>query len=239
MKLQLISDVHTELHADEGFSFVKSLDASGVDVLVIAGDFVSWDPYSSAQLLFAIVCAKYSHVIYVPGNHDHWGADVRTLPAVFRKVERDNKNLAILDNRETAVLGRRFLGGTMWFPETASELTARWSDFRRIKDLSPWVFEQNAVCRSLIATTAPGDVVVTHHLPSLKSVSPKYQGDASNCFFVTEMDKEIVSLEPSVWLHGHTHTACDYILGETRVVCNPFGYRGERTGYQDKLIIEV
>jgi len=29
-----------------------------------------------------------------------------------------------------------------------------------------------------------------------------------------------------LWVHGHTHDPYDYVIGETRVVCNPRGYIG-------------
>lgn len=32
-----------------------------------------------------------------------------------------------------------------------------------------------------------------------------------------------------LWTHGHTHEQFDYMLGTTRVVCNPRGY----DGYED------
>jgi len=31
----------------------------------------------------------------------------------------------------------------------------------------------------------------------------------------------------SVWIHGHSHDRCDYLLGKTRVVANPLGYPNE------------
>ena len=27
-----------------------------------------------------------------------------------------------------------------------------------------------------------------------------------------------------LWTHGHTHEDFDYMVGETRIVCNPRGY---------------
>jgi hypothetical protein len=32
-----------------------------------------------------------------------------------------------------------------------------------------------------------------------------------------------------MWTHGHTHHEFDYMVGSTRVVCNPRGY----IGYED------
>ena len=29
-----------------------------------------------------------------------------------------------------------------------------------------------------------------------------------------------------LWTHGHTHDEFDYMVGTTRVVCNPRGYEG-------------
>ena len=29
-----------------------------------------------------------------------------------------------------------------------------------------------------------------------------------------------------VWTHGHTHDTFDYMIGSTRVMCNPRGYNG-------------
>ena len=33
----------------------------------------------------------------------------------------------------------------------------------------------------------------------------------------------------ALWIHGHTHTAFDYTVDGTRVVCNPRGYLDRRT----------
>jgi Icc-related predicted phosphoesterase len=46
---------------------------------------------------------------------------------------------------------------------------------------------------------------------------------------------------PKLIVHGHTHEACDYMIGDTRVVCHPRGYPKE-TPYYDAykpLIVEV
>jgi len=40
--------------------------------------------------------------------------------------------------------------------------------------------------------------------------------------------------------NGHTHPCFDYVLGETRIVCNPRGYDGhEDTGWNPNKIVEV
>ena len=39
--------------------------------------------------------------------------------------------------------------------------------------------------------------------------------------------------------HGVDFTAVDYDVAGTRVVCNPRGYPGEKTGFRSDLIIEL
>jgi hypothetical protein len=40
------------------------------------------------------------------------------------------------------------------------------------------------------------------------------------------------------WTHGHMHQQFDYMVGDTRVVCNPRGYPGE-VEFDDNFIFEV
>ena len=64
-----------------------------------------------------------------------------------------------------------------------------------------------------------------------------------NDFFATELSYKILDMKkpPKLIVHGHTHDACDYMIGETRVVCHPRGYPNEQPWYKDyqPLMIEV
>jgi hypothetical protein len=46
---------------------------------------------------------------------------------------------------------------------------------------------------------------------------------------------------PALWLHGHTHASVDCTVGETRIVCNPFGYVPDELNaeFRDRLLIEL
>jgi Icc-related predicted phosphoesterase len=75
-------------------------------------------------------------------------------------------------------------------------------------------------------------VVVGHHAPSRLSTHPKYQNETlMNGGYSSSLDFFIES-HPQIklWTHGHTHETFDYVVGETRVVCNPRGY----IGYEDR-----
>jgi len=69
-------------------------------------------------------------------------------------------------------------------------------------------------------------VVVTHHTPSFQSVADYYKADQlMNGGYHSNLDEFIMD-KPNIklWVHGHTHEDFDYMIGETRVVCNPRGY---------------
>jgi predicted phosphodiesterase len=69
-------------------------------------------------------------------------------------------------------------------------------------------------------------VVVGHHAPSKLSTKPKYQDDyIMNGGYSSDLSEFILD-HPQIkmWTHGHTHDTFDYMIGSTKVVCNPRGY---------------
>jgi len=45
--------------------------------------------------------------------------------------------------------------------------------------------------------------------------------------------------QADVWIFGHTHHAVDTIVSGCRLISNPRGYPGERTGFSPDFTIEV
>ena len=71
-------------------------------------------------------------------------------------------------------------------------------------------------------------VVVGHHTPSHQSCHPRYKkDDLMNGGYHSDLSEFILD-RPGIklWTHGHTHELFDYMIGTTRVVCNPRGYIG-------------
>jgi len=85
-----------------------------------------------------------------------------------------------------------------------------------------WLREQLQIARD----QGSRPVVVTHHLPSARSVSPKYARDELTPAFASHLDDLLPFAQ--LWIHGHTHDSIDYVVQaegrQTRVVCNPRGY---------------
>lgn len=71
-------------------------------------------------------------------------------------------------------------------------------------------------------------VVVGHHAPSKASTHPRYKTEVvTNGAYSTNLDNFILDRRQiKLWTHGHTHEDFDYMIGTTRVVCNPRGYDG-------------
>ena len=69
-------------------------------------------------------------------------------------------------------------------------------------------------------------VVVGHHAPSRRSTHEMYANDTvMNGAYSSDLD-EFIADHPQIklWTHGHTHHNFDYVIGSTRIVCNPRGY---------------
>ena len=84
-------------------------------------------------------------------------------------------------------------------------------------------------------------VVITHHIPSPSGIHPKYAGGELNHAFHSDLDDFIITNKPSLWIHGHTHDSMEYVIGETKIICNPRGYYPNDLNekFKDDLIIEI
>ena len=240
MRLQLLSDLHLEFHADNGESFIRSLDSSDVDALVVAGDLATRPLLAPA---LTRLCDRYPRVIYVVGNHEYYGSHPDQVHSELARLDALLPNLDWLHHGTVLVDGVLFAGTPLWFGRSPDSDRGRGylNDFALIEAFEPWVYDENAEALSLLARVAArASVVVTHHLPSQRSVAPRYAGSPLNAFFVCPCEELIEQQRPPLWLHGHTHIGCDYRLGATRVVCNPLGYPGEPgSTFVEKLVIEV
>jgi hypothetical protein len=75
-------------------------------------------------------------------------------------------------------------------------------------------------------------VVVGHHSPSKASTHPRYAKEQiMNGGYSSDLSEFILN-HPQIklWTHGHTHEEFDYMIGSTRIFCNPRGY----INYEDR-----
>lgn len=90
-------------------------------------------------------------------------------------------------------------------------------------------------------------LVMTHHLPSWRSIAENHADSPLNWAYASDLDP-FIETHPQIhtWVHGHTHTNWDYKIEETRIVCNPRGYAHpnkpnspENTSFNSSLVLEI
>ena len=231
MRIQPVSDLHLEFDKDHGKAFAQSLPVLG-DVLVLAGDVLPIRRPPHVVEMLGWFCSRFPEVVYVPGNHEYYKTSPGAGSALLASSAKDFSNLHLLDGAVTEIDGIRFVGATLWFPPTPDEARYRGflTDFKLIRDFLPWVHEAHAAQIAFLQENVrAGDVVVTHHLPHPNSTPKMFVDSPLNRFFVArDATALLAGAGARLWLHGHTHAARDYVIGTTRVVCNPRGYPHEK-----------
>ena len=92
-------------------------------------------------------------------------------------------------------------------------------------------------------------VVISHHYPNEISTAPKWANNPITACFGSKLDLQMLS-KCKLWIHGHTHDSCDYLVGEpanqVRVVCTPRGYPRSRISndfenpnFNPQLLIDI
>lgn len=228
MRLQILSDTHLEFHKDGGRAFFSGLVPRDVDCLVLAGDICLSRSIVAVMHEF---CSRYPRVVYVPGNHEYYGSTLGDVSRELSFAAGLLPNLTIAaEPCSVTVDGIHFVLATLWFAPSNAP-TECMADFKAIRGgFAGWVHNAHlAAVRTIERYATDRSVVVTHHLPTYLSVSPRFARSALNPFFATSLDDVIAKASPRLWVHGHTHDAFDYMHGATRIVCNPFGYLGQET----------
>ena len=207
---------------------------------------------------------QFPHVIYIAGNHEFYNGKFYAGIDYLRDECAKYPNVYFLERDTKIIDDVVFVGGTLWTdmnkgdPLTMHAIDGMMNDFRIIRNekrnyarMSP----QDVVLRHrqtldyfrqvLAEHEDKKCVVVGHHSPSLLSVHPNYSADKlMNGGYHSDLSEFILD-HPQVklWTHGHTHHPFDYMIGETRVVCNPRGYENdgysEETGWDPTKILEI
>jgi len=235
MRIQILSDLHTEYHGDSGRKFIfEYLQPSGVDILIIAGDIgVGVDMVRALRLILG----RYpeTEVLYVPGNQDFYGMDILYCLQQFKRLERKYQNLHVLTNQVVSINGIQFVGSTLWFPKQKGyqEYEGLISDFAMIPEFRKHVFKQHKkAVKFLQWHVTNNSIVISHHLPSHTSLPLQYVNDPVSMFFVSSMEELMIERKPKLWVHGHIHESCNYMLHKTHVVCNPLGFINRKVNAQ-------
>lgn len=206
--------------------------------------------YIKAQLyrdFFKRCSLQFPHVIYIAGNHEFYhGKFIGSLQDLRNECNKFS-NVYFLEDDCKKIDDVTFIGSTLWTdmnkgdPLTLHTVGDMMNDFRIIRhDGLGYVKLRPAHAASrhrksvdYIRTVVEGKfdekfVVVGHMAPSGLSIAPEYQNDTlMNGAYYSDLSEFILD-HPQIklWTHGHMHQPYDYMIGDTRVVCNPRGYYG-------------
>ena len=206
---------------------------------------------------------QFKDVIYVMGNHEHYHGKFDRSADYIRETFNTLgiTNIHLLDKDTKVINGVHFIGGTLWTDMnnfdalTLYHIEQMMNDFRviRIAKDNFKKFLPKAAASEHVRTkqyiqkvleTLPEDarvVVCGHHAPSHLSIGENYKHDQlMNGGYASNLSEFILDHPKiKVWTHGHMHQCFDYMIGETRVVCNPRGYHDENPQFNPNFTFEV
>ena len=193
---------------------------------------------------------EFPKVIYIAGNHEFYGGKWRKTLNFLHEYMDNYTNIHFLEDETLKVGDVTFVGATLWTdmnkgdPLTQHLVKTSMNDYRQITNderdyckLRPnHVIERFLKSREFIKKTVDAEpngkfVVCTHQAPSFHSIPPEYRGQTHmNGAYASNLEDLILD-RPQIkaWTHGHVHDEMDYTVGQTRIFCNPRGYRGYET----------
>lgn len=243
MRIAYGSDLHHEFW--NRFDAEPCSFMADADVLVIAGDAgVGLTPIKEIHERYA---DKVSRILYLPGNHEYYRQSMQKLDASLAETCGELGIILLQPGTVHVEGGTRFLGATLWTDyRYGGDLTLNMlnaesglNDHRAIKiDRSPWRFlpkhaaERHArdlqwIMENVASPHKGPTVVVSHHAPHHNSIAPEHVVSNLNACYVSDILEKKPPGPIDLWIHGHTHAACDYAVNGVRVVCNPRAYPGE------------
>lgn len=190
---------------------------------------------------------EYDHVVYVAGNHEFYhGRYPDTIQWLYDEM-KNYPNIHFLDADQVVIDDVTFVGGTLWTdmnkadPTTLQLIANMMNDFKIIRNsqqnyrrfLPSDTVSHHRMTVDHIKKVVDSDntkkyVVVGHHAPTPLSIHEMYKKDYwMNGGYHSDLSEFILDRpQIALWTHGHMHNPSDYMMGDTRIVCNPRGYKG-------------
>ena len=195
------------------------------------------------------VSSEFPHVIYVAGNHEFYHGRWKESITHLREECDKFPNVYFLECDVKVINEVSFIGATLWTdcnkgdPLTLNALGDLMNDYRVIRNdehgyskLRPaHTMHRHQRTVSYLKSVLPDMkdkrvVFVGHHAPSAMSIHDRYRHNVHSIMnggYHSELSEFILDHpEIKLWTHGHMHDPFDYMIGTTRVVCNPRGYSG-------------
>jgi Icc-related predicted phosphoesterase len=177
-------------------------------------------------------CVAINDVMFVAGTL--WTDMNREDPITLMSIRGHMNDYKIIDNTNSDVVSWRDLDGNIRYRN------AKFTPEDSVADHKAMLEVIDSACDALPSGKI---VVVGHHAPSKLSIKPEYEGNVIvNGAYSSDLDEFILDRpQIKLWTHGHTHNNFDYMIGSTRIFCNPRGYHDyeDRADNFELLTVEV
>ena len=188
---------------------------------------------------------QFPHVVYIAGNHEFYHGKFFGSLVDLRNECNKLPNVYFLEDECRTINDVTFIGCTLWTdmnkgdPLTLHAVADMMNDYRIIRNdekgftkLRPahtaWRHARSVgYIKSVIEGKHDKKFVVAGHMaPSRQSTHQMYANDTlMNGAYSSDLSEFILDHpQIKIWTHGHTHHNFDYMIGTTRIVCNPRGY---------------
>lgn len=254
--------VYSDLHYEFGSRFMPPAHLKGtVDGVILAGD-ISGGVHAMRHAR-QISDAIEAPAVLITGNHEFYGNVIECLVDELRALS--DEQVRFLECDATEIAGVRFLGTTLWtdynlnphlYLKAMSDISWMMNDYKKIHRFlsangnihidTDYVLSEHIKCRDWLkneldkAHDGP-TFVVTHTAPSRKSIRSHSSYQTISAAFASDLEQFIHSHDINVWAHGHIHDSVDYMVGNTRVVSNPYGYERfeQNKQFVDDFVIKL
>lgn len=206
---------------------------------------------------------KFAHVLLVAGNHEHYDG---VFEDTTELLHRHLPGVTVLDDKVVEIGGIRFFGSTLWtdlckqddagvtairkgmgeyfFVKTrGGDPDQRFAKLRPADTQRAHVASWARLREVVTAEPHRPTVVITHHAPSCLGLNPRFAESPLNPAYASSLDDAIAAFENvPVWVHGHTHIARSYRVGNTIMRSNALGFAakgGAAPGFSVKAHFEI
>lgn len=256
MKIRYASDIHLEFFTHNKLKpklfdiIIPPTEGDDETVLILAGDIHTGE---KAKGFVEYLSQRFKAIIYVPGNHEYYRQSIDLVDSGIASWEIPNVHF--LNPGTVEIGGVKFVGATMWTdfnnhdPIAASQaqmgmndfVNIRYNNFKQQFNFEEWLSINVEHQKFLLNNVEEGCVVVTHHAPHPKSIAEKFRYADSltrtlNHAYHSDMTTLIEKSKPALWVHGHVHNENDYMVENTRIVSNPYGYHNYEVNKKYKVV---
>ena len=242
MKIQVLSDLHLEVLSNRARKLSHSENEMAT-VLILAGDICELNYTDLLTAFLADVASRFYQVIYVPGNHEYYHGALSD-DVLGKKICDAWDNVHYLNCDTVTIDGINFIGATLWTnmagcnADYLNLISYNLNDYRLIalndnmrnkaitaNDTINLFHEAHSFFSAkMLEYAGHRNIIVSHHAPSRQSIHANYFNNPINPAFYSDIEADVLKWQPILWIHGHMHNSFDYMIGDTRVICNPRGY---------------